>query len=106
LYGSSLCEIAVPGYGNVLQIFLMFVEMLGCYICIFLISRIGRRPLIHFGTIVSIITNVVTGIGYLPHFYVNNDLSLGQIIPLMIMLFVYMLVYGASLGPITFSYVP
>jgi MFS family permease len=80
--------------------------MLGCYVSIYLIARIGRRPLFHFGTVVSFITNIVTGIGYLPHFYVNGTLSTGQIIPLMIMLYLYTFVYGATLGPITFSYTP
>ena len=94
-----------------LQIFLMLVEMAGSLFSVLLIKRIGRRPLLHIGTIIVIITNIVTAIGYLPHFYTLNNagiptISTGQIIPLMIFLFIFMLVYGITLGPITFSYVP
>ena len=85
--------------------------MFGSLFSVVLIKRIGRRPLLHFGTIVVIITNIVTAIGYLPHFYTLNSvgvptISTGQIVPLMIFLFIYMLIYGCTLGPITFSYVP
>lgn len=85
--------------------------MFGSLFSVLLIKRIGRRPLLHFGTIVVIITNIVTAIGYLPHFYTIDSsgksvISTGQIVPLMIFLFIFMLIYGVTLGPITFSYVP
>lgn len=89
----------------------MFCQMLGAYTSIFIIKRIGRRSLLHFGTIVSLCTNIALGTAFLPVFgsyALDGSLvySQGQTIPIMVFMFIYIYVYGMTLGPITFSYIP
>lgn len=111
VFGGQICGVAVPGYGVLLMIFVMLCQMLGAYTSMFIIKKVGRRALLHFGTIISFCTNVALATAFLPVFSTRGlddsiIYSKGQTIPIIIFMFIYIFIYGMTLGPITFSYIP
>ena len=89
-----------------MQIFLVSTQFVGCLSSAYVLSLKGRKFLLQLGTIISLVVLVGLGIAYLPSFYVNGKLSNPQQIIIVVSLFLFMLSFGFTLGPVVWLYIP
>ena len=69
-----------------------------------LLSRIGRKPILQFGTSSTILALLLTAIGY---FIEDGDEeNEGAKILILVGYFIFMFMFGLSQGPVIFLYVP
>jgi hypothetical protein len=66
----------------------------------FLLIRIGRRPIIFVGTIVSFFANMLIAIGF-----INKDQINGRAI-IYFGIFVFIINFGLTIGPVIWLYIP
>lgn len=70
-------------------------------IAVFVFIRIGRKPLTYFGNVSLAIIDIIISILFMVS---EKDKSVGTSI--IILLVLYMLIYGISVGPVVWVYVP
>jgi MFS family permease len=83
-----------------------FEQVLGTFATGFLLIKFGRKTILQFGTLMGGVGNILMFIG----FVINNasddpNANNGQFF-VLIGLFLYMGVFGISLGPIVWLYIP
>ena len=83
-----------------------FEQVIGTFITGFLLIKFGRKTILQFGTLAAGIGNVLVFIGFLINGQAKDgESSSGQ--PFILLgLFLYMGVFGISLGPIVWLYIP
>ena len=78
--------------------------MLTTFLTGFLLIKFGRKTILQFGTLMGGVSNALLFIGFLiTNTFDNTDLGQGFILT---GLFMYMAVFGVSLGPIVWLYIP
>lgn len=77
------------------------VQVVANIIAVFVVSKIGRKPLILFGNLALGVVDLAIGILFL----VSDEWG-GAGMFIFVLLIVYMFVYGFSLGPVVRFYVP
>ena len=70
-------------------------------LAIFVLMRVGRKPLTFFGNVGLAIIDIILGVLFLLS---EKDKSVG--IPIIVLLVIYMLMYGMSVGPVVWLYIP
>lgn len=68
----------------------------------YLLSRLGRRTILLFGTLFEGIACILISVG----FFIKDNNSSASEIMILIGLFFYMAVFGLSLGPVVWLYIP
>jgi SP family sugar:H+ symporter-like MFS transporter len=106
LYGGKILNDAVPGYGNLMQIFLISMMIFTCILCAYVLKKVGRKTLLQLGTLVSIILLIILGTAYLEVFNINGQLSTSQQIMIVVSLYIFMTSFGLTLGPVVWLYIP
>jgi len=82
-----------------------FEQVLGTFITGFLLIKLGRKTILQIGTLGAFLGNALIFIGFLLNGSGDDATSDGQ--PLILIgLFLYMGVFGISLGPIVWLYIP
>jgi hypothetical protein len=77
-------------------------QTLAAFLTSYLLSKIGRKTILQYGTAIGGISNAVIAIG----FFIkdsNKDVSSGLI---LFGLVVFMANFGLSLGPVVWLYIP
>lgn len=81
-----------------------FEQFLGTFVTGILLAKFGRKTILQFGTLLGGIGNLLLTIG----FFIkgpSDEGGVGQGI-ILVGLFLYMAVFGISLGPIVWLYIP
>ncbi len=68
----------------------------------YLLSRLGRRTILLFGTLLEGIACILISVG----FFIKDNNSSASEVMILIGLFFYMAVFGLSLGPVVWLYIP
>ena len=82
-----------------------FEQVIGTFITGFLLIKFGRKTILQLGTLGASIGNVLIFIGFLLNGQGDDASTTGQPF-ILIGLFLYMGVFGISLGPIVWLYIP
>lgn len=87
--------------GTYTPLIINFVQMLSTISAIQLLRKVGRRPVINIGNLGMGLVNITIGIVFI---FINSwSGSIGMI---FFLLNIYMIIYGISLGPTVWLYVP
>jgi hypothetical protein len=87
--------------GDYTPLIINIVQLICTSLAIGLLRKVGRRPVINLGNLGLGICNVLIGIAFI--FISTWSASITLIFGLLI---VYMIIYGISLGPTVWLYVP
>lgn len=75
---------------------------MACFIVSYLLSRIGRKTILQFGTAVGAVSNGIIATGFFIH---DSNTTLGNVL-ILTGLVIYMANFGVSLGPVVWLYIP
>ena len=89
----------IPDLAKYVSIIINSIQFLATLATIAVLIRIGRKPLTLFGNLFLGIIDIVIGILFIFH-----GMTFGY--GIFALLIVYMIVYGISLGPVVWLYVP
>jgi SP family sugar:H+ symporter-like MFS transporter len=87
--------------GDYTPLIINIVQLICTSLAIGLLRKVGRRPVINFGNLGLGVCNVLIGITFI--FISTWSASITLVFGLLI---VYMIIYGISLGPTVWLYVP
>ncbi len=90
----------LPSLANDVPIIINAVQIFATLGTVFVLTRVGRKPLTLFGNLALAITDILIGI----LFVFDNWAPSGMIV--FVLLMIYMIIYGISLGPVVWLYVP
>lgn len=90
----------IPDLAQYVSLICNFLQFIATMCTIAVLTKIGRKPLTLFGNLTLGIIDIVIGI-----FFIFNDFSASGYI-IFGLLILYNLVYGISLGPVVWLYVP
>jgi hypothetical protein len=96
---SNICKHIIPNLDTYIPIIINVVQLIATLCTIFVLTKFGRRPLVLFGNLALGIIDIVIGILFVVTWS-------GSGIFVLVMLILYMIVYGISLGPVVWLYVP
>ena len=83
---------------NVIPILLNLVPVLVIMLTSCLLSKVGRKTLLQIGTLIEVMSLIIVSVGY----FLNSDE--GKIM-IVVGLFIWMIGFGLSLGPIVWLYI-
>jgi len=86
--------------GNYTPLIINIVQLISTILTIGLLRKFGRRPVINLGNLGLGICNIFIGIAFI---FISWSASITLIFGLLI---IYMIIYGISLGPTVWLYVP
>lgn len=100
LYGRELLFQALGNINvaRIMQPTIILTQLVGCFLSFTIIKKIGRKPLIQFGTAATIILSALTGLSYCFEF-AKKQIVTGS-------LYLFMISYGVTLGPTAWIYIP
>lgn len=90
----------LPSLSNDVPIIINAVQIVATLGTVYVLTRVGRKPLTLYGNLALAIVDILIGI----LFVFDNWAPSGMIV--FVLLMVYMIVYGISLGPVVWLYVP
>ena len=107
VYGGDIASKTASGELPALMPSLInFEQVLGTFATGFLLIKFGRKAILQFGTLMAGLGNALVFLGFLLNqIDGSEDSTNGQIFILM-GLFLYMGVFGVSLGPVVWLYIP
>jgi len=106
VYGGEIASNAVTGeLRELMATFVNFEQVLGTLVTGFLLFKFGRKTIVQYGTLLEGAANLLVAIG----FFIKGDQtsadSAGQGL-ILTGLFLFMGVFGLSLGPVVWLYIP
>ena len=90
----------MPELADYIPIIIVFIQLLATMCTIAVLTRFGRKPLTLFGNLGLALTDIIIGV----FFVFQSWEPSGYII--FGLLIIYMIIYGISLGPVVWLYVP
>ena len=63
-YGGGIVKKAIPGLRAIAPIVLTFETLLGAILSIYLLSKLGRRTILQFGTFILAVSTLLITIGF------------------------------------------
>ncbi|CAM5999325.1 unnamed protein product [Sphagnum balticum] len=91
-----------PVLGIYLPLIVNAAQLVGNSTAVYLLSKLGRRTIALLGNGIVGAINLIIGLLFL---FINTNTS-AIIIAVTVFLIIYMLIFGLTLGPITWLYVP
>lgn len=103
LYGGGIINKAVQNdvVSKWLQLVLIATQFLACLGTSFVLKKIGRKSLLQLGTGISFIVLTIIGVAF-----VVMDSNTAQQILVIVSLYVFMISFGFTLGPVVWLYIP
>jgi len=103
LYGGGIINEAVPNVmtSKILQLLLIATQFLACLGTSLVLKKIGRKALLQLGTLISAIVLTILVIA----FVTVADKTVEQIL-VIVSLYVFMISFGFTLGPVVWLYIP
>lgn len=104
LYGGNIINKAVPDVttSKWLQLALIATQFVACLGTSLILKKIGRKTLLQLGTGISFIVLTIVGIGFVA---LDNNSTFQQIL-VIVSLYVFMISFGFTLGPVVWLYIP
>lgn len=103
-YGVLIIQQIFPEYANLIPMLFNLLPIITGLMTACLLARIGRKPILQFGTSFTILALLLTAIGY---FIISTEEdNEGAKILILIGYFIFMIMFGLSQGPLIFLYVP
>ena len=65
IYGTEIAASALPDYKNIIPVILNLEQTLTCLFTSYLLTRLGRKTILQFGTLVGVISLFMIGIGFI-----------------------------------------
>ena len=90
----------LPSLATDISLILNCVQLLGAILSVLVLSKVGRKPLTLFGNAGFLILDLVLGILFVFHEWAPSGIIV------FVLLTMYMFLYGISLGPVVWLYVP
>lgn len=90
----------IPGLANDVPLIINSVQLVATIGTIFILTKVGRKPLTLFGNLGLALTDIAIGI-----LFIFDDWGPSGMF-VFALLIVYMIIYGISLGPVVWLYVP
>lgn len=100
-YGVEIVAKAMPSLSNIIPVILNLEGVLASFVASLLLARLGRKIILQAGTLVSALSIMAVGIGFMVK-ESNGPLSNALVI---IGLVVFMANFGLSLGPVVWLYI-
>lgn len=98
--GKDIVHDILPGFSKYVPITIITVEIIGIFLAVFVLYKIGRRTLALIGNAVICVVDLIIGI-----LFIFDDWSpSGPII--VILLGVFMFFYGFAIGSVVWLYIP
>lgn len=105
VYGGDIASNATTGeLSSLMPTIINFEQIIGGILTSFVLQKLGRKTILQVGTLLEGIGCLLVGIG----FFLKNgseDSSSGQGL-ILVGLFLFMWIFGISLGPIVWLYIP
>jgi MFS family permease len=104
LYGGQIIDDAVnnPDWSKWMQVFLIGTQFIACLCTSYILKKVGRKILLQLGTGVSFIVLTIIGIAFVA---MHNNTT-GQQVLVITSLYVFMISFGFTLGPVVWLYIP
>jgi hypothetical protein len=93
-------EVASGEFALIMPTIINLLEFLGTFFSFFLLHRVGRRTILLYGSVIAGVANLVVMVGYF-----TRDSAVGQAF-LLAGLFVFVIDFGLTIGPVTWIYIP
>ena len=97
--GDIFDNVISSDYVKMCRILLQACQLIGCFGTAYFIKKYGRKTLLQIGAIGIGITLVVIASCYAAKTAAGNNIIVGS-------LYVYMLLFGFTLGPVVWLYIP
>lgn len=105
VYGGKIASKAVSGELALLMPSLInFEQVLGTFATGLLLMKFGRKTILQFGTFFEGLADLLVAVGFFIKLG-NDDSTFAQAL-ILLGLFLYMGVFGISLGPVVWLYIP
>ena len=102
VYGGKIAEQATSGEMALLMPSLInLIQVLTTFFTSYLLTRFGRKILLLMGALLEGVACAIVMIG----FFIKDDSSAGEAL-ILVGLFLFMAVFGLSLGPVVWLYIP
>lgn len=88
-----------PTTAKICRVMLQAIQLVGCFGATYFIKKLGRKTLLQIGAFGIGLTLVLIGVCYAIKTEATNYMIVG-------LLYVYMLLFGFTLGPIVWMYIP
>lgn len=98
---SNIVAGTISGLQNDVPLIINAVQLVATILTVFVLTRVGRRPLTLFGNLGLAIIDLAIGV-----LFVFEDEWKPSGMFIFALLIVYMFIYGISLGPVVWLYVP
>ena len=106
IYGGEIAQKATSEeLSALIPSLLNFEQVLGTFATGFLLITFGRKTILQFGTLFAGVSNVLIFIGFFLQEHTDAGKDSGQLF-ILLGLFLYMAVFGVSLGPVVWLYIP
>jgi MFS transporter, SP family, xylose:H+ symportor len=101
-YGGEIAGEAIPSLKQIFPIIINLEQTLTAFLTSYLLSKIGRKKILQFGTAIGGISNGIIAVGFFIK-DANDSLGSGFI---LFGLVIFMANFGLSLGPVVWLYIP
>jgi hypothetical protein len=98
---STIVSSVIPNLQNDVPLIINAVQLVATIVPIFMLTKVGRKPLTLFGNLGLAVIDIALGILFV---FQDDWQPAGMFI--FALLIVYMIIYGVSLGPVVWLYVP
>lgn len=97
---SNIVGDVIPSLASYTPLITNAVQLVATAACVLLLTRVGRKPLTLFGNLGLGICDIIIGILFLLPDWAPSGMLI------FVFLIIYMIIYGISLGPVVWLYVP
>ena len=103
LYGGGIINKAVPNVttSKWLQLVLIATQFAACLGTSLILKKIGRKSLLQLGTLISFVVLTIIGLAF-----VVMDNNTAQQVLVIVSLYIFMISFGFTLGPVVWLYIP
>ena len=104
VYGKQTLQEVVtnPTISDLLPIFITIMPAFAAFLTIYLMKRMGRKPLIQLGTVSCGFCQLIMFLS----FFFKEDLDTVATILIAIAMVLFMIAFGLTLGPLVWLYIP
>jgi SP family sugar:H+ symporter-like MFS transporter len=102
VYAVSISKQVTSGELNfILPSIIGLIKLFATFSSFFLLARVGRRPILFFGAIISTIANALMMVG----FFIKDSNSSGVAL-ILVGIFMFIIDFGLTIGPVVWLYIP
>lgn len=105
-YSNKIIDKAYPDQADLLATLINFEQIFATLLTSFLLGKFGRKFILQSGTLFEAISLMIIAIGFLINSKEDGADNSFSNVMILFGLFLFMLIFGLSLGPVVWLYIP